>query len=209
MLSRTLRARSALRLATPTFRATYSSQKKAEVPANDPVTRKEVPTISETNATPTSSEGSFDKVLQESVEQGEKLRKQQAPNRQGIWSRSQQPREIAMSGPRFEQSIIEDQPRPYAAIDLIHQQPVRWTHERIVSCDGGGGPLGHPRIFINTDKPQICWCTYCGLPFAHEYHRAHLESLPADQLSYPLGPKGNAAEVNEAQKVTDEPLAQR
>ncbi|KZM19075.1 uncharacterized protein EKO05_0010212 [Ascochyta rabiei] len=209
MLSRTLRARSALRLAKPSFRATYSSQNKAEVPANDPVARKEVPTISKTNATATSSEGSFDKVLQESVEQGEKLRKQQAPNRQGIWSRSQQPREVAMSGPRFEQSIIEDQPRPYAAIDLIHQQPVRWTHERIVSCDGGGGPLGHPRIFINTDKPQICWCTYCGLPFAHEHHRAHLESLPADQLSYPLGPKGNAAEVNEAQKVTDEPLAQR
>ncbi|KAF2629231.1 NADH-ubiquinone oxidoreductase [Macroventuria anomochaeta] len=209
MLSRTLRARSALRLATPSFRATYSSQKKAEVPANDPVARKEVQTVSETNATATSSEGAFDKVLQESVEQGEKLRKQQAPNRQGIWSRSQQPREIAMSGPRFEQSIMEDQPRPYAAIDLIHQQPVRWTHERIVSCDGGGGPLGHPRIFINTDKPQICWCTYCGLPFAHEHHRAHLESLPADQLSYPLGPKGNAAEVNEAQKVTNEPLAQR
>lgn len=57
------------------------------------------------------------------------------------------------------------QPRPYAAIDLIHQQPVRWVNERIVSCDGGGGPLGHPKIFINTDKPQICWCTYCGLPF--------------------------------------------
>ena len=61
------------------------------------------------------------------------------------------------------------QPRPYAAIDLIHQQPVRWTNERIVSCDGGGGPLGHPRIFINTDKPQICWCTYCGLPFVRHF----------------------------------------
>ena len=35
----------------------------------------------------------------------------------------------------------------------------------MVSCDGGGGPLGHPRIFINTDKPQICWCTYCGTPY--------------------------------------------
>lgn len=57
------------------------------------------------------------------------------------------------------------QPRPYSAMELIHKQPVRWTHDRIVSCDGGGGPLGHPRIFINVDKPQICWCTYCGLPF--------------------------------------------
>jgi NADH dehydrogenase (ubiquinone) Fe-S protein 6 len=50
-------------------------------------------------------------------------------------------------------------------MELIHKQPVRWTNERIVSCDGGGGPLGHPRIFINVDKPQICWCTYCGVPF--------------------------------------------
>ena len=111
MLSRTLRLRSALRLPTPSFRAAYSSNAKAEVPANDPVARKEVPTVSETNAMPTSSEGSFDKVLQESPAQAEKLRKQQAPNREGIWSRSQQPREVAMSGPRFEQSIIEDQMR--------------------------------------------------------------------------------------------------
>jgi len=72
-----------------------------------------------------------------------------------------------------------------------------------------GGPLGHPRIFINVDKPQICWCTYCGLPFAHEKHRALLEATPEHELSYPLGPKGDAAEVNETQKVTDEPLAQR
>ena len=57
------------------------------------------------------------------------------------------------------------QPRPLAAIDLIHKQPVRWTSNRTVTCDGGGGPLGHPRIYINVDKPQICWCTYCGLPF--------------------------------------------
>ena len=70
-----------------------------------------------------------------------------------------------MAGPRFEQMNIETQPRPYAAIDLIHKQPVRWTKESQVSCDGGGGPLGHPRIFINVNKPQICWCTYCGVPF--------------------------------------------
>lgn len=52
-----------------------------------------------------------------------------------------------------------------AAIELIHKQPVRWVKERTVKCDGGGGPLGHPRIFINVDRPQICWCTYCGLPY--------------------------------------------
>ncbi|KAL2188480.1 hypothetical protein L209DRAFT_751436 [Thermothelomyces heterothallicus CBS 203.75] len=108
----------------------------------------------------------------------------QAPNRAEIWSRSQRPRAQAMTGPRFEQTDFELQPRPYAAIELIHQQPVRWTHERIVACDGGGGPTGHPRIYINTDKPEIATCGYCGLPFANEHHRKHLESLP--QTSYPL-----------------------
>ncbi|KAL9018911.1 MAG: hypothetical protein Q9185_003823 [Variospora sp. 1 TL-2023] len=49
------------------------------------------------------------------------------------------------------------QPQPQAAIELIHKQPVRWTKQRVVSCDGGGGVLGHPRIFINVDKPQINW----------------------------------------------------
>lgn len=61
------------------------------------------------------------------------------------------------------------QPQPSAAIELIHQQPVRWTHSRVVSCDGGGGPTGHPRIFINTDKPEIATCGYCGLPFVSPF----------------------------------------
>ncbi|KAK4455947.1 hypothetical protein QBC34DRAFT_388408 [Podospora aff. communis PSN243] len=108
----------------------------------------------------------------------------QAPNREGVWSRSQKPRSEAMTGPRFEQTDYTMQPQPYSAMELIHKEPVRWTHDRIVACDGGGGAAGHPRIFINTDKPEICTCGYCGLPFANEHHRKHLESLPA--TSYPL-----------------------
>ncbi|KIH92981.1 NADH dehydrogenase (ubiquinone) Fe-S protein 6 [Sporothrix brasiliensis 5110] len=109
---------------------------------------------------------------------------QQAPNRSGVWTRNQQPREKAMTGPRFEQTDFSLQPQPYSAMELVHQEPVRWTHDRIVACDGGGGAAGHPRVFINTDKPQISVCGYCGLPFANEHHRKHLESLP--QTSYPL-----------------------
>ncbi|GAW25990.1 putative NADH:ubiquinone oxidoreductase subunit [Rosellinia necatrix] len=108
----------------------------------------------------------------------------QAPNRVGIWSRSQKPRATAMTGPRFEQTDFDLQPASRAAIELIHRQPVRWTHDRMVACDGGGGPAGHPKIFINTDKPEIATCNYCGLPFANEHNRKHLESLP--ETSYPL-----------------------
>jgi uncharacterized Zn-finger protein len=76
------------------------------------------------------------------------------------------------------------QPQPYAAIELIHKEPVRWTHERIVACDGGGGAAGHPRIFINTDKPEICTCGYCGLPFvcSPPYYYLPVMELDADFL---------------------------
>ncbi|KAG9522951.1 NADH-ubiquinone oxidoreductase, partial [Aureobasidium melanogenum] len=178
------------------------------IPANDPKDRSTPSPVSSTNAMPLSSEGNMDKPLQESVAEGEERRTMQAPNREGVWSRSQQAREKAMVGPRFEQMIMYDQPRPMAAIELIHKQPVRWVKERTVKCDGGGGPLGHPRIFINVDRPQICACTYCGLPYAKESNRKMLESLPS--TSYPLEPTGHEAEVPKGyQSNTGKPLEQR
>ncbi|EOD51235.1 nadh-ubiquinone oxidoreductase [Neofusicoccum parvum] len=192
-------------------RRTYASKQPSpsvdSIPANDPNPKTPAPNVSATNAVPTSSGGSSDQALQESVAEAEAMRTAQAPNRSAVWSRSQNPRERAMAGPRFEQTIMADQPRPLAAIDLIHKQPVRWVKERKASCDGGGGPLGHPRIFINVDKPKICWCTYCGVPFAHEHHRKTIEA--SDQQSYPLDPTGQEGEVQFSQQVTDKPLEQR
>jgi NADH dehydrogenase (ubiquinone) Fe-S protein 6 len=108
MLSRTLRA---VPRRMPVLRSAYSTANDNPVPANDPKAREPRSPVSATNATPTSSEGSMDRVLQESVEAGEQMRTMQAPNRKGIWSRSQAPREKAMVGPRFEQTIMEDQVR--------------------------------------------------------------------------------------------------
>ncbi|PUU79498.1 zinc-finger domain-domain-containing protein [Tuber borchii] len=140
------------------------------------------PNSSATNVTPA---GAADpSTLQESVEAGEVKRHMQAPNRATTWSKSQQPRELGMVGPRFENTIMELQPAPYAAIELIHRQPVRFSEKRVVACDGGGGPMGHPRIFINVDKPEIVPCGYCGLPFAHVHHRKVLEAQ--ETTDYPL-----------------------
>ncbi|KAH7413030.1 hypothetical protein BKA64DRAFT_731227 [Cadophora sp. MPI-SDFR-AT-0126] len=209
MLS-TARSRAALqlsRVARCSARRAYSSSANDMQETNTLAnSSKPVPNVSKTNEIPLESPQS-DATLQESVAEAEKFRVQQAPNRAEIWSRSQNPRAKAMSGPRFEQTIMKLQPAPEAAIALIHQQPVRWTNDRVVVCDGGGGPLGHPRIFINTDKPQICMCEYCGLPYANEHHRKHLESLPS--TPYSLAPKGNAAEIPESQRITNEALGQR
>ncbi|KAL1959905.1 hypothetical protein VTO42DRAFT_573 [Malbranchea cinnamomea] len=207
-----LTARSSLRPIAP--RAAYSSSAprlsaKSEnaIPTNDPNPPKTVVAASETNATPTDAMGGIDGALQESQERAREILERQAPNRKTTWAASQQERAVAMSGPRFEQTIMEYQPQPYAAIELIHKQPVRWVNKRIVSCDGGGGPLGHPRIYINVDKPQICPCEYCGLPFAHEQHRETLEALP--RTPYPLEPLGDPAEVNETQRITEGGYEQR
>ncbi|PLB35181.1 zinc-finger domain-containing protein [Aspergillus candidus] len=187
-------------------RASYTTTAPRLREANDPNPPKRVPNVSVTDATPVDAV-SFEGTLQEDPEVGERIRSLQAPNRANTWAASQQPREQAMTGPRFEQTIMGLQPQPYAAIELIHRQPVRWTKKRVVRCDGGGGPLGHPQIYINTDKPEIATCGYCGVPFAQEKHRAYLKSLPA--TSYPLEPVGDAAEVNEEQRVTDGGLEQR
>ena len=98
------------RSATPAFR-TYTTSHSTDnpVPANDPNPKQPHTPVSTTNQRPVSNEGSQDKPLQESFEDGERKRVMQASNREAIWSRSQKPRSEAMVGPRFEQTIMEDQ----------------------------------------------------------------------------------------------------
>ncbi|XP_042654166.1 NADH dehydrogenase [ubiquinone] iron-sulfur protein 6, mitochondrial isoform X2 [Tyto alba] len=57
------------------------------------------------------------------------------------------------------------------AIDLIAEQPVSEVESRVVSCDGGGGALGHPKVYINLDKDtKTGTCGYCGLQFKQKHH---------------------------------------
>lgn len=88
-----------------------SDRTSDRVPINDPSPPKPVQNVSDSNAVPISPQGlrDSDRPLQELPEDSERQRVMQAPNREGPWSRSQQPRERAMSGPRFEQTIMEYQ----------------------------------------------------------------------------------------------------
>ena len=33
--------------------------------------------------------------------------------------------------------------------------------EPVVACDGGGGALGHPRVFLNAGRDGRVECPYC------------------------------------------------
>ncbi|GAA6044244.1 hypothetical protein JCM8097_002195 [Rhodosporidiobolus ruineniae] len=97
----------------------------------------------------------------------------QAPNRATPWSKSQAARTEAMVGPRFEQTAEAYQPRPLAAVELIAEEPIRLVQGRVAACDGGGGALGHPRIFINLDQPGAHGCTYCGIRYEQDHGHHH------------------------------------
>ncbi|XP_077166954.1 NADH dehydrogenase [ubiquinone] iron-sulfur protein 6, mitochondrial [Paroedura picta] len=57
------------------------------------------------------------------------------------------------------------------AVDLIAEQPVTEVGTRVVACDGGGGALGHPKVYINLDKDtKTGTCGYCGLQFTQKHH---------------------------------------
>ncbi|KAK9447852.1 NADH:ubiquinone oxidoreductase [Limtongia smithiae] len=100
----------------------------------------------------------------------EKAKTLQAPNRAETWAKSQRPRSEAMTGPRFAQKHLASQPRPYAAIDLIAEQPVRFIDHNIAVCDGGRGVQGHPKVYINLDQEGPNTCTYCGLRYQQKHH---------------------------------------
>ena len=48
----------------------------------------------------------------------------------------------------------------------LSEQPetIEVTMER-VACDGGGGPLGHPKVFLTLGADGRAVCGYCGRVF--------------------------------------------
>lgn len=103
-----------------------------------------------------------EKVLAKAREVANDTHLQENTHREVVWSNSQQPRQRAWQGPRFEQTDFSLQPQPQPAIELIAKQPIRYETKRVISCNGGGGALGHPKVYINLDKagePNVC--PYC------------------------------------------------
>ncbi|KAJ3840664.1 hypothetical protein F5878DRAFT_716483 [Lentinula raphanica] len=92
----------------------------------------------------------------------------QAPNYPSTWSANQRTRPVAGSGPRFEQTAMQLQPNPLSAMAMIAEEPIRVVEGRKAVCDGGGGPLGHPKIYINLDQPGPRACG--GIRFEQRHH---------------------------------------
>ena len=46
-----------------------------------------------------------------------------------------------------------------------------------VACDGGGGALGHPKVYINLDKKGPHACIYCGLMYEYAHDDEEEEKI--------------------------------
>ena len=49
-------------------------------------------------------------------------------------------------------------------------EPAQTKHveTEVLSCDGGGGPPGHPRVFLNMEGKGRVDCPYCGCRYILE-----------------------------------------
>ncbi|XP_055545066.1 NADH dehydrogenase [ubiquinone] iron-sulfur protein 6, mitochondrial [Wyeomyia smithii] len=57
------------------------------------------------------------------------------------------------------------------AIKLVDETPIIESTQRVVYCDGGTvAALGHPKVYINLDKPGAHACGYCGQRFQKKDH---------------------------------------
>lgn len=107
----------------------------------------------------------------------------QAPNHPGTWSPTQASRVdvISKNAVRFTQKDLGLQPQPYAAIELISKEPVRYLDTNIAVCDGNKGSTlqGHPKVYINLDQPKASTCGYCGLRYAKKEFEELIEGQKA------------------------------
>lgn len=46
----------------------------------------------------------------------------------------------------------------------ILMEPIE-TRNSVAKCDGGGGPLGHPTIYLSLEKEEKVVCPYCSRRF--------------------------------------------
>lgn len=60
-----------------------------------------------------------------------------------------------------------------SAMELIAMVPPIVVDNRVAVCDGGSGPTGHPRVFINLDNGKPNPCGYCGLRFQMRHAHGH------------------------------------
>jgi uncharacterized Zn-finger protein len=60
------------------------------------------------------------------------------------------------------------------------------VHEHRIACDGSGGALGHPRVYLEMGEAHFVECGYCDRRFVLAGHET-----PEDELTDPAAYEGS------------------
>jgi uncharacterized Zn-finger protein len=75
--------------------------------------------------------------------------------------------------------------RPLAHVSTLSPEIVMVDDHRI-ACDGVGGTLGHPRVYLEMGEAHFVECPYCDRRFVLSGHD-HRESERLDPAAYDAG----------------------
>jgi uncharacterized Zn-finger protein len=59
--------------------------------------------------------------------------------------------------------------------------------DTVAACDGGGGALGHPKVYLNLAPSGKAECPYCSRLFVNRAMTAGAEAGAAPDLGSPAG----------------------
>ncbi|CAD6184455.1 unnamed protein product [Caenorhabditis auriculariae] len=130
----------------------------------------------------------MNRVLQQRFGRIASISLRSASNNSGITTKSPSAAQVSETNAKFDElthtgqawdqadyrlqrfGISPKQVNPNIAMNLIAQRPPQdCGHERSVHCDGGHPALGHPKVYINLDKPGVHACGYCGNRFYNSH----------------------------------------
>ena len=60
-----------------------------------------------------------------------------------------------------------------------------FVDKKRVSCDGGGGALGHPRVWLEMGEDTEVECPYCDCLFILDSEKAKSQSQPSSAANSP------------------------
>jgi uncharacterized Zn-finger protein len=76
-----------------------------------------------------------------------------------------------------------------------------YIDEMVAACNGGGGPLGHPRVYLNLAPSGTVECPYCSRQFVNRSmaaNRAPNDTAPASGVATPSARGPGAAGADES-----------
>ena len=77
----------------------------------------------------------------------------------------------------------------------------------VAACNGGGGPLGHPKVYLNLSAAGQVECPYCSRLFIHQARRVGADAAEGHSVEAPASVAPPAARGTDRPPAADKTAA--